>query len=88
MILTIAIAVGSALLHYVLQRQAAARYEKCMREAIAATKAAEGAHVQASRAALAATEHAQVVRIALADLPKKRGKRTKAAGIGEPEQPA
>lgn len=89
MIVTIAIAVGSALLHWLLQKQAVKRYEKCMKEAIRAAKAAESARDFASTATDTLDNHLALLQPALAALPKKRAPRkTKAAGIGEPELPA
>lgn len=81
MIVTIAIAVGSALLHWLLQKQAVSRYEKCMKEAIRAAEAAKWSEIHSKEA------KAMLIP-ALAALPKTRSRKTKSAGIGEPEQSA
>lgn len=77
MIVTISIALGSALLHWFLQRQAAARYEKCMREAIEATKAAKGAHHMAEASFDMVAQHHAALQPALAMLPKTRTRKAK-----------
>ena len=77
MIVTISIALGSALLHWFLQRQAAARYEKCMREAIEATKAANRASHHAAATFDAVTDHHAALQPALAMLPKTRTRQAK-----------
>lgn len=86
MFITIAIAVGSALLHWILQRQAAARYEQVMKEAINATKHAQSAEITSFETKRVVAAHINMLGPALAALPKTRSRKTKSSGIGEPEQ--
>lgn len=93
MIVTIAIAVGSALLHWLLQKQAVKRYEECMKEAVRAAKHAQSADVRSLQTQdmvqTTVVNHINALQPLIAALPKKRAPRkTKSAGIGEPEQSA